>query len=102
MSDSPETTPETPPAAPEPDPLGLIAALLEERGFRLARGTYQHGNGDMVIRSLKIEGQEVLVRAEISINGSRSAFGWTPWENCRESSAKPTKPHPIFSTKTPE
>jgi hypothetical protein len=51
------------------DGLGLIARLLDERGFRLGRGTYHHGNGD-ILPTVVINRPDTPEWAGV----------WTPWE----------------------
>jgi len=57
--------------------LDIIARLLDERGFRLGRGTYHHGNG------------EILPTLVINRGDTPEWCGvWTPWETVPELSGE--------------
>ena len=59
--------------SPFPGALGTIDTLLRERGFRLGRGTYEHGNGD-ILPTVVIDRPDTP-----EWNGV-----WTPWEETPE------------------
>jgi len=55
------------------DLFGAFARLLNERGFQLARGTYHHGNGD------------ILPTVVITRPATPEWSGvWAPWESTAE------------------